>query len=110
VKDRYVMDSEEARQADTDKPHQHFDEPQQVVTDPALSDQDKAEALETLEQDARLLAKATEEGMAGGERSKLPEVLSAKKALGTSTDAAKNPPPGSKAEVAKEADTEKLDP
>jgi hypothetical protein len=46
-----------------------------------LSDQDKAEALEALEQDARLLAKATEEGMAGGERSKFREVLSTKKAL-----------------------------
>jgi hypothetical protein len=110
MKDRYVMASEEARQAKTDKPHQHFDEPEQVVSDPALSDQDKAEALETLEQDARLLAKATEEGMAGGERSKLREVLSAKKALGNPTNAPTNPPPGSEAEVAKEAETEKLDP
>jgi hypothetical protein len=104
------MDSEEARQAKTDKPHRHFDEPEQVVSDPALSDQDKAQALEALEQDARLLAKATEEGMAGGERSKLREVLSAKKTLRIPTDAAKNPPPGSAAEVAKEAETEKLDP
>ena len=85
------MDSEEARQAKTDKPHRHFDEPEQVVSDPALSDQDKAEALEALEQDARLLAKATEEGMTGGERSKYREVLSAKKALEIPTGADRVP-------------------
>jgi hypothetical protein len=110
VKDQHIMDSEETRQAKTDKPHQHFDDPQQVVADPALSEQDKVEALETLEQDARLLATAAEEGMTGGERSKLREVLNTKKAIECPTDAAKNPPPGSEAEVVKEVEIEKLDP
>jgi hypothetical protein len=109
-KDQHIMGSEETRQAKTNKPHQHFDDPQQVVVDPELSKQDKAEALSTLEQDARLLATAAEEGMAGGERNKLREVLNAKKALECPTDAAKNPPPGSEAEVAKEVEIEKLDP
>jgi hypothetical protein len=109
-KDQHIMGSEDTRQAKTDKPHQHFGDPQQVVADPALSKQDKVEALETLEQDARLLATATEEGMTGGERSKLREVLNAKKTLEWPTDAAKNPPPGSEAEVAKEVEIEKLDP
>ena len=54
------MDAKETSQAKTEKPHAHFDDPQQVVADPALSKQEKAEALETLEQDARLLATATE--------------------------------------------------
>jgi hypothetical protein len=104
------MDSGETRQVKTDKPHQHFDDPQQVVADPALSKQDKVKALEALEQDARLLATATEEGMTGGETSKLREVLNAKKALEWPTDAVKNPPPSSEAEVAKEVEIEKLDP
>ena len=104
------MYAKETRQAKTEKPHAHFDDPQQVVADPALSKQEKAEALETLEQDARLLATATEEGMTGGEQSKLREVLNAKKALECQTDAAKCPPPGSEAEVAEEVKIEKLDP
>ena len=65
------MDAKETRQAKTDKPHGHFDNPQQILADPALSKQDKLKALETLEQDARLLATATEEGMTGGEHSNL---------------------------------------
>ena len=104
------MDAKEPSQAKTEKPHEHFDDPQQVVADPALSKQDKLEALETLEQDARLLATATEEGMTGGEQSNLRDVLSAKKALESATDATGNTPPDSDAEVAKEAAIEKLDP
>ncbi len=104
------MGSEETRQAKTEKPHQHFGDPQHVVADPELSKQEKAKALPILEQDARLLATAAEEGMTGGERSKLREVLNAKKVLERPTGAAKDPPPGSEAEVAKEAEIEKLDP
>jgi hypothetical protein len=104
------MDAKETRQAKTEKPHEHFDDPRQVVADPALSKQDKLEALETLEQDARLLATATEEGMTGGEQSNLRDVLSAKKALESATDSTSNPPSDSKAEVAKEVEIEKLDP
>lgn len=75
------MQSNETGRAKVEKPHAHFDNPQQVLADPALSMQEKLEALETLEQDARLLATATEEGMTGGEQSKLRDVLKAKEAL-----------------------------
>ena len=104
------MDAKETRQAKTEKPHKHFDDPQQVVADPTLSKQDKLEALETLEQDAQLLATATEEGMTGGEQSNLRDILSAKKTLESAADATSNLPPDSEGEVAKEVAIEKLDP
>jgi len=47
-----------------------------------LSKAKKVEALDALEQDARQLAEASSEGMAGGERNKLHEVLIAKGRLG----------------------------
>jgi hypothetical protein len=78
-----------------------------------LSKEEKVEALETLEHDARLLTTAAQEGMTGGEENKLQEVLDAKKALEERDGApnpADNPPAGSDAEVAKEAEIEKLDP
>lgn len=62
------------------KPSSHFDEPQEVV-ESSLSKAGKVEALDVLEQDARQLAEATSEGMSGGERNKLHEVLIAKKTL-----------------------------
>ena len=72
-------------------------------------------ALDALEQDARLLTTAAQEGMTGGEESKLGEVLDAKKALEESAATTNpafpgNPPAGSGAEVAKEVEIEKLDP
>ena len=63
------------------KPAVHFEEPLDVVADPSLSKPQKAKALDTLEQDARQLSEASAEGMAGGERTKLHEVLKAKEAL-----------------------------
>ena len=75
------MDSNEPRENKVEKPHAHFGDPQDVVADPALSKEEKVEALETLEQDARLLTTAAQEGMTGGEENKLQEVLDAKKAL-----------------------------
>jgi hypothetical protein len=104
------MDSKETRQAEVEKPPAHFDDPHHVVADSNLSKQEKVEALEALEQDARLLSTATEEGMTGGEHSKLSDLLNAKRALEEPSDAANNPPPGSDAEVAKEVESEKLDP
>jgi hypothetical protein len=70
-------------------PAAHFAEPHHVVHDPALSSDQKAHALDALEQDARQLAEATSEGMGGGEPSKLHDVLDAKDALlaATVTDA-----------------------
>ena len=101
--------------AKVEKPHAHFEGPDAVDADAALSSQEKAKALGTMEQDARLLATATTEGMVGGEPSNLSEILQAKEAV--KDQAAKrtrttvnNPPPGSQAEVTKEVEIEKLDP
>lgn len=63
------------------KPHAHFQEPEEVVVDPALSKDEKKQALESMEQDARQLLTASTEGMSGGEPGKLHEVLDAKEAL-----------------------------
>jgi hypothetical protein len=63
------------------KPATHFDEPQEVAEDSSLSKPQKDKALDTLEQDARQLSEASAEGMAGGERTKLHEVLKAKETL-----------------------------
>jgi hypothetical protein len=114
-KENFVMNSKESREDKLGKPHAHFDRPQDIVADPALSKEEKAEALEKLEQDARQLTTAAQEGMTGGEENKLQEVLDARKALeepgGAPNQAtADNPPPGSDAEVAEEAEIEKLDP
>ena len=68
----------------TAKPAAHFDEPKDVVADPALSDAQKAKALGSMEQDARQMSVAASEGMAGGERTKLTDVLKAKETLTTS--------------------------
>jgi hypothetical protein len=65
MKVQHIMDEKATRQAKTEKPHGHFDDPQQVVADPALSKQDKLKALETLEQDARLLATEPAADIAG---------------------------------------------
>ena len=62
-------------------PAAHFDQPHEVVVDSSLSKSQKIKALDTLEQDARQLSEASAEGMTGGERSKLHEVLKAKSGL-----------------------------
>jgi hypothetical protein len=66
-----------------EKPHLRFDAPHEVVADPALSRGEKAEALQSLEQDAMQLSIAAGEGMGGGEPSNLDEVLDAKESLGS---------------------------
>jgi hypothetical protein len=67
--------------AKVNKPHAFFDEPHQVVVDPALSHEQKKEALDALEQDARQMAVAAGEGMAGGEPALLHDVLNAQELL-----------------------------
>ncbi len=59
----------------------NFDAPNKVVVDPSLSTQEKVKALEDLEQHARQLAIASNEGMSGGEPTALAEVLHAEEAL-----------------------------
>ena len=66
---------------DNPQNHPNFDAPVEIVAYASLSKQEKAEALEDLEQDARQLAIASGEGMSGGEPTALAEVLHAKEAL-----------------------------
>jgi hypothetical protein len=75
------MSTQAKSDAKVRKPSTYFDEPHEVVLDSSLSKAQKVEALDTLEQDARQLAEASSEGMGGGERTKLHEVLIAKNAL-----------------------------
>ena len=49
-----------------EQPHAHFENPAEVVVDPALSKDDKVRALGAMEQDARQMAVASAEGMVGG--------------------------------------------
>ena len=69
------------KEAKVEKPHAFFVEPHDVVIDPALSKAQKADILETLEQDARQMSAASNEGMAGGELANLHDVLAAKDTL-----------------------------
>jgi len=68
-------------QRKVEQPHANFENPAEVVIDPALSKDEKVRALEAMEQDARQMSVASAEGMAGGERAGLDEVLIAKGAL-----------------------------
>lgn len=71
------MEDYETNAAKIEKPHKFFAEPHDVLTDPALSKEQKTEILATLEQDARQLVAASDEGMTGGEQGKLHDVLAA---------------------------------
>lgn len=62
-------------------PLAHFENPAEVVVDSVLTKGEKVRALETMEQDARQMAVAAGEGMVGGERARLGDVLAAKDAL-----------------------------
>lgn len=64
-----------------ENPAAHFEAPADVVEHPALSEEEKRKALDTWEEDARLLSVATQEGMSGGTPSKLAEVAEAKSEL-----------------------------
>ena len=66
-------------------PAAHYDHPVDVVHDNALTDEQKKIALDKLELDAKLLARADDEGISGGEPSRLIEVVEAKKELGLET-------------------------
>jgi hypothetical protein len=59
----------------------NFEHPHEVIVDSSLSPSQKVRALDTLEREARQLAEASSEGMGGGERNKLHDVLVAKDML-----------------------------
>lgn len=63
-------------------PGRHFRDPQDVVADGSLDRQMKLDVLEHWERDARALAVAEEEGLAGGEPSMLGRIRHARRALG----------------------------
>ena len=75
------METEETSSNKTERPHAHFEAPHEVIVDPTLSKEQKIEALDSLEQDARQLATASGEGMSDGEATGLQEVLHAKDVL-----------------------------
>ena len=64
-----------------ESPARHYQKPQEVVHDETLTQEQKRKALDTWTVDAEALQRAEDEGMAGGESSKLIDVVSAKKAL-----------------------------
>jgi hypothetical protein len=63
-------------------PSAHFDGPHDILQHPGLSDKQKKKVLDAWEEDARRLSVATEEGMTGGEPSRIAEVSEAKAELG----------------------------
>jgi hypothetical protein len=63
------------------RPHTEFGHPADLLANSRLSKNEKQVALKSLEQDARQLAVASEEGMAGGEATNLREVLIAERML-----------------------------
>jgi hypothetical protein len=67
-------------------PGAHFETPLSVADTGDLSKPQKKKVLDAWEEDARRLAVATEEGMAGGEPSRLTEVAEAKAKLGVEDD------------------------
>jgi len=75
------VDDKQDQSSKIERPHAHFEAPHEVVVDPELSKEEKLEALDSLEQDARQLAIASSEGMSDGEATGLQEVLHAKEVL-----------------------------
>jgi len=65
-----------------ENPTDIFEAPEDVLADETLDRENKRAILQTWEQDARELAEAEEEGMAGGEPSMLQRVLKALDAVG----------------------------
>lgn len=66
-------------------PSAAFESPRALAQDPRLEREDKMRILRRWESDARALAVAEEENMAGGERPMLEQVLEAIKLLETRT-------------------------
>ncbi len=69
----------------TESPVRHFEQPQDVVNDDDLTDKSKKKALDNWEVDAQALQRAEDEGMGGGEKSKLIDVVDAKESIGAPT-------------------------
>ena len=75
------MEKPGASEEKIEKPHAFFAEPYEVLVEAILSNEQKSDILQTLEQDARQMSVASNEGMAGGELAKLSDVLEARDSL-----------------------------
>jgi hypothetical protein len=75
------MVKDKTTRAKVKQPHAFFEKPHDVLTDPSLSKEQKKQALDALEQDARQLSTAAAEGMTDGEPSRLHEVLAVRDRL-----------------------------
>jgi hypothetical protein len=75
------MEKPGASEEKIEKPHAFFAEPYEVLVEAILSNEQKSDILQTLEQDARQMSIASNEGMAGGELAKLSDVLEARDSL-----------------------------
>ena len=64
-----------------ESPSRHYDKPQEVVRDPSLSPAQKEKTLDTWRQESEDLQRAEDEGMSGGESTKLIDVVAAKRAV-----------------------------
>ena len=69
----------------TESPVRHYEEPQDILHDKSLTDQSKKKALDNWEIDSQALQRADDEGMNGGEPSKLIDVVEATKRIGPRT-------------------------
>ena len=62
-------------------PIRHYKKPDEVIGDATLTHAQKERVLDTWQGDAEALQRAEDEGMSGGESSKLIDVVAAKKTL-----------------------------
>lgn len=74
-----------------ENPGNHFSEPAEVVQDNLLSEEAKKRILLAWEDHSRRLSLATEEGMGGGEPSRLAEVAEAMAELGMTSERPSTP-------------------
>jgi hypothetical protein len=79
----------EAKKAKLEQPANHYKSPEEITTDPDLSDEERRQALDTWEQDARQMLTASNEGMEGDNEGldqsnthRLAEVMRAKANIG----------------------------
>jgi hypothetical protein len=76
----------------TESPSRHYKKPHDVLKDESLPPERKEQGLQAWEKDAEALQRAEDEGMGGGEPTKLIDVKAAQKALarGEAGDPAKS--------------------
>ena len=83
------MSAHSEKKAKLEQPANHYKSPDEITNDADLSEEEKRQALNTWEQDARQMMTASNEGMAGedegldkGDSPRLGEVVRAKAKIG----------------------------